>query len=247
MSETLISHSNPPSNSYEPTPHTASQLLLTSLRSPIASLEELEGLLRQTLAALGPIPPTFIPARKIKTELSRNDVLHIIPTVQHVLLSAVLPIWFAPLRDAGLLPLAKELFCPSQTEIIPRKHEDAETGCRMATSALATLLSHLPTLTSKDPGPTALLDFSVSLVEDIATLYPAEIIHSALFSSGFGAETRTDARRTREWEDYVRSACSVPGKVANALQGRMDVNSREELEHGYALDIKRTSRRYLTR
>ena len=226
----LVSPANRPSTMYEPTPHTPTQLLLTSFRTPIASLEDLENLLLQALTGLGAVPSSS--AREVDTELGRNDVLHIVPTVQHLLLSVILPTWLAPLRDAGLVLLAKTLFCPPQA----KTSEDAETRCTIVVSALPTLLLHMQTLNSKDTGPTVLLDFSISLVEEITALYPADIVHRSLFQPNSNARGRTDvmdARQAREWEDYVRSACSVPGKVANALHDRSDIASRGELEHGY--------------
>ncbi|KAF8586558.1 hypothetical protein K439DRAFT_945232 [Ramaria rubella] len=229
----LLTPSGSSSASSGPTPQTPAQQLLTSLRSPIALLGDLEDILLRALAALGSIPLPFKPSSKYKSELRAQDALRVIPIVQHIILNAILPVWLTPLRDAGHEQLIREFFCPhieppgnSQTSPI------VKSSSKIATSALPTLLLHIQTLNTKDAGPAAILHFCVSMLGDIISLYPPDVVHDALFSGNVGIEPRMDGRLMQEWEDYVRSACSLPGKVANAMQGTRDLTPNENLQQG---------------
>lgn len=215
------------------------QRLLTSLRSPFSTLEELEDILLQVLAALDAVPLLFKEPSRARGELRGEDVLHVLPMIQHIVLKDVLPTWLTLLRDVGHEQLAREFFCPSppmraaQTMDAAQRSHGVTLRCKVAASSLPTLLSHLHTLNTKDPGPAAILAFSVSVLGDVVSSYPMDLVHDVLFSNDKSVDSRRDGRRMQEWEDYVRSACSVPGRVANALQEQKDVVPSENLEYGW--------------
>jgi hypothetical protein len=229
-----------PGTLHESVSQTPVQQLLTTLRSSFTTLEELEDVLLHVLAALDSIPLPFKePSSRARTESLRSeDVLHVLPTIQHVVLTDIIPTWLTLLRDAGHEQLAREFFCPSspparaaRTVDVTRAH-GISLRCKVAASALPTLLAHLHTLDPKDAGPAAVLAFSVSVVDDVVSAYPMDVLHDAFFSKDAGADPRRDGRRAREWEDYVRAACSVPGRVANALQGQEAIVPSEQLDYG---------------
>ena len=221
----------------EPTSQTPTQRLLASLRSSFTTIEELEDVLLQVLAAVDAIPLSFEVRHVMRTELGSNDVLHILPTIQHLILCDILPTWLSLLREVGHEHLARAFFCPSsartgRTPNVPKAIHSIEVHCNIATSSLPILLLKLHALNPKDPGPASLLAFSVSVLGDVVSWYPVDVVYDALFPSNIGADSRTYACRTQEWEDHVRAACSVPGKVANALQGQKDIFSDEKLDYG---------------
>jgi hypothetical protein len=220
----------------EPTAQTPTQLLLTSLSSPFTEIAELESILLRVLAVFDAVPLAFKTIPNVENELHSNDVARVIPTIHHILLNDILPTWLTFLREAGDDELVKELFCPSphvaHRKNIPLPSHRLGIHCRVVASALVTLLSHLHTFNPKDPGPAALLAFSVSTLGDIVSSYPMDLVYDDLFSDDVRVNPREYDLRTQEWEDYVRTACSVPGKVANALHGQNGIVPKEILEYG---------------
>ena len=224
-----------PSTSYEPPPqtHTSAHHLLASLRSSFPSLDSLQNVLLQILITLDSVPPSHQPTSRPKLEhLRGDDILHVISTIQHIILNDILPAWFIPLRDGGHEQLVKALFCPPSTA---RGAHRTNLHCTIATSALTTFLSHISTLNPQDPGPAGILAFAISTLDDIVSSYPLDFVYDTLFlaeETEASADPRRDCRRAQDWEDYVRTAFSVPGRVANVVRGQKDIVCSEQLEYG---------------
>jgi telomere length regulation protein len=70
--------------------------------------------------------------------------------------------------------------------------------------------------------------YSVDLLARLTKAYPLDRLHTAVFSR---QNKVSSSRQTiLAWEDAVKSALSVPARVANALEGKREIP--EELEQG---------------
>ncbi|GJJ13190.1 hypothetical protein Clacol_007441 [Clathrus columnatus] len=201
---------------------TSIRTFLRTIRSDIETLEELENVLLEPLAALELLPDAF--DFQGPSSLTVEEILNAVSAIQHSLLTSVLPVWFYPLTDSDHLTLFKLYLCPANTT-------GNGIGVEIARNGLSNILSYISTLDRKYQGPRDLLKFCLLLLQELASLYPPDVIFQGIFITDrfFCNDENILLQR---WEDYVRNGCSVPGKVLNIIQDSNAVELSPNLEYG---------------
>jgi len=178
--------------------------LISSLYSPIADFQTLLSTLSAPLSSLGLLPPQYNHLLSSASDLEHSNLNLIpkkhLPQIQRALLTNVLPTWYPILHENNACQLVEQYFCPDAT------HNALPISGEIALLAHATFVS-LATLTEQ----------AVTLLEKLVVRYPIDRLFHAIFE---GDNTKA-ARRSVQWEDYVRDLCTIPVKVANAFGGQV--------------------------
>lgn len=202
------------------------KVFLRNIRSTFETVEDVENLLLEALASLKLVPTGF--SVHEPPSITSEEVLNAIPTIQHSIQTSVLPVWFEALKSSGHLTLIKQLFCPS-------KHNatglDNATAIEIARNGLSSVLAFISTLDVNALGPRELLDFCLSVLRDISSLYPLDVVFESIFLSNH-THQKDDSVLHQCWEDYVRSAASLSGKVTNVLHDTQFIHLNQGVEHG---------------
>ncbi|GLB35344.1 putative telomere length regulation protein [Lyophyllum shimeji] len=182
--------------------------VIDALQRPVPDLPTLLVLLSAPLDSLGLLPPQF--RRYNTTPLPRGSVgVHKhIPSFQRVLLEHIAPTWDTILAEENATPLLDQYFCPDSFSYASPVAGD------VALLAYSTITAQ------------ALTTYAIYLLTRLASEYPIDRLHSAVFSWN----SEQPSNRMVVWEDCVRSVMAVPAKVSNAIAGAGDVPPL--LEHG---------------
>ena len=71
---------------------------------------------------------------------------------------------------------------------------------------------------------------------EVGTAYPVNLVYSVLFSADVTADPCSDGQHMQQWEDHVWTICSVPGRVANAIQGQTGIVFDTQLDYQCVAD-----------
>ncbi|KAI6005995.1 telomere length regulation protein-domain-containing protein [Pisolithus albus] len=173
------------------------QEVINHLRTPIHDIHNLVRLLCVPLEATRLLPPQY---RKHDAHSSESgkviDVSKFIPILQRILLEAVLPTWEPILKEEGYMPLIQQYFCP----------DDSSTSSTAAGITALCAYSSILSLSTQIK-----LDMLLKLTKE----YPIDRLYKTI------SEIPDAERRSLAWDDCLRNLFAVPGKVANALAGRV--------------------------
>ncbi|EPQ58409.1 hypothetical protein GLOTRDRAFT_137132 [Gloeophyllum trabeum ATCC 11539] len=180
---------------------------ISRLQQPISSLPALTSLLYSPLSALSLV------RRNSKIEIlgeftqaldNAVSVKHI-PLLQRALLEHIVPRWWEALEEEGSLHLLERYFYPLGDESSRRARDGVVS--ELVCSAYTTLLS------------VPLNAYSLRLLATLVERCPVDRVHHLIFDAGITGGRGGRERKSVLWEDFVRNAVAVPGKVANAVMG----------------------------
>lgn len=204
---------------------------LRSLRSNLETIEDVENALLGCLAGLGLVPSGFDSRRP--PSIVFEEILNAIPTIQNEILTSILPIWFQSLKERSHLTLIKQFFCPSNfKDTVPDSLGNA-TGVETARNGLSNIITYLSILDVNNLGPRELFGFCLSMLQDIAASYPLDVVFEGIFLHSHPLYKDQNVLH-QHWEDYIRAAASLPGKVANIVHNSKSITLDENLEYRYA-------------
>ncbi|KAG5639626.1 hypothetical protein H0H81_010828 [Sphagnurus paluster] len=182
--------------------------VIDRLQRPVTDLSTLLALLSSPLDCLGLIPPQFRRFNVNPLPYGSVNVRKHIPSLQRALLEHVAPTWDTLLTEEGATRLLEQYFCPDSFFFA-----SAEAG-EVALLAYSTIISQ------------PLTTYGIHLLARLSAEYPVDRLHTAIFCRKF----EYPSSRMLAWEDCVRSVIAIPGKVSNAIAGKIDVPHL--LEHG---------------
>ena len=67
--------------------------------------------------------------------------------------------------------------------------------------------------------------------------YPINLVYSMLFLADVTADLCSNGQHMQQWEDHVWTVCSVPRRVANAVQSQTGIVFDEQLDYWCIADI----------
>lgn len=210
-------------------PASALRSLRDALKAGIQDVDDFTFRLSSTLDVLGLAPPggaSIVVA--VSPSFGAKDtaaVTRYLPAVQQALVGAVPT--FLPALDTRGHALLDAFFAP-QPRAAPLEN----------TVALAAYLSLSAMLAPNPPTPLAVpaREFVLDTLSRLTNLYSVDALYTAVFGRS-GDRTKgkgIDSALSLMWDDAVRSACSVPAKVANAV-GRWKDKDASKLEVPSAL------------
>lgn len=196
---------------------------LSRLSQPITDVDDLVDTLKIPLDALGIPPPSqksliFEPQLERKQSLPSSQAIRLVASIQHAILTNVVPSWDVPLREQRYdfaLSLIEQYFCPgsSTPSALEPKSTFSNTSFELALSAYSVLLV----------GTESMSSFSLRVLSRLLTEFPADSIYAYLLLRKDGSSrTEDEGRRLLDWEQFVKIAGSLDSRVANATQGRDD-------------------------
>jgi telomere length regulation protein len=182
--------------------------VISKLQSRISDLPNLLALISGPLDCIGLLPPHYKQYNTAPLHLEAFNTSRHLPPLQRALLEHVIPDWEPNLSQEKLMPLVEQWFIPDTFSY--------------ATSAAGEVAVHAYTSILALP----FTPYSMNLLARLTKTYPLDRLHASVFSH----VNRDTSRQTHlAWEDVVKSALSVPTRVANALGGIRDIPKELEL------------------
>ncbi|KAI6109141.1 telomere length regulation protein-domain-containing protein [Pisolithus croceorrhizus] len=173
------------------------QEVINHLRAPIHDVHDLVRLLCIPLEATGLLPLQYRKYHTLSSESSKAiDASKTFPILQRILLETILPTWEPTLKEEGYMPLIQQYFCP----------DDPSNSSTAAGIAALCAYSSILSLSTQIK-----LDMLLKLTRE----YPIDRLYKII------SEIPDAERRSLAWDDCLRNVFAVPGKVANALEGRI--------------------------
>jgi len=181
------------------------------LQSPVLDLPTLLALISSLLDCIGLLPPHY---RRYNTaplhSAAFNSQRHL-PPLQRALLEHVIPTWEPDLLREKLMPLVEQWFIPDAFSFT--NPAAGEVTVHAYKSILS--LSFTP--------------YSVNLLARLTKAYPLDRLHTSVLSRP--CKDSSPRQTTLAWEDVVKSALSVPARVANHfIEGKEE--PPKDLEQG---------------
>ncbi|GBE82448.1 telomeric DNA binding protein [Sparassis crispa] len=182
---------------------------IARLQSPIPDYRTVLQLLSAPLACLGLLPPRFVQYNVSPLPKESFSIPRHIPLLQRALLEHVIPTWEPELVREDASGIVEQYFCPDAFSFA------SPAAGQVAVLAYSTILS------------SPITEYSVRTLVRLCKSYPIDVLHSVVFSD---RTSHVSGKQTITWEDCVRNAAAIPGKVANAMGGTGNIPP--ELEHG---------------
>ena len=189
------------------------QALRDALRSPIPDVNAFVFLLSSCLQALH-LHSTSVPPADDPKDLLRY-IHRLLPTIQGQLLTSAIPT-FEPLLDTEQRGVLRSLFVPpkdSAPTTLPIRRNIAFISYGTLTAFLST---SNPQIT---PLPLQSRDFVLYTLNTLAAEYGIDELYWAVWSSSSSIQDgrQSDGLRTLRWDEAVKVAAGVVGKVTNAV------------------------------
>ncbi|KAG6919990.1 hypothetical protein DXG01_013339 [Tephrocybe rancida] len=188
--------------------HSLVRDVIDRLQRPVPDLSTLLSLLCSPLACLGLLPPQYRQFNSSPLPDGSVNIQRHLPALQRALLEYIAPTWDSLLAEEKASLLLDQFFCPDSFSFASSSAGD------VAVVAYATITSQ------------PLTQYAIHLLTRLASEYPVDRLHSAIFSNKINDEVV----RMLAWEDCVRCVLVIPGKVSNTIAGKTDVPN--QLEHG---------------
>ena len=183
---------------------------INKLQSPVPDLSTLLALISSLLDCIGLLPPHYNPYNTAPLHPEAFNPSRHIPPIQRALLEHVVPAWQPDLTRDRLMSLVEQWFIPDAFSFA------SPAAGEVTVHAYSSILS-LP-----------FTPYSVDLLARLTKAYPLDRLHTAVFSRQ--NKDSSSGQTILAWEDVVKSALSVPARVANALEGNREIP--EQLEQG---------------
>lgn len=211
--------------------------LREALKAPIASLDLLLSLLRQPLDLLG-LDDNSAGAWSSSRDGEAREILlsRFIGSLQSVLLTSVIPIWWESLDEGDeARALLQAWFCPREPAKgwDARRRHDADRVAVSSYQILTTCLSTPspaagPSRSPSLPSSPVSISFAIPVLASLSHSYPLARLHASLFD---GYQSRVASpKQAVVWERLLRVLVKLPAKISNATEGGRRLGIPVELE-----------------